>query len=153
VQRVAGVHAVNGWPGVVITEEPGPDAVQVRQSRGRGPVAEERDHGRRDVHRRHVPEPARRGERELPGSGGQVQDGGGSVQAIRLEDGQVFGWVGIALLAVVARHEVGVEVFGSRVRQFVDHPRLGHDPILLVPATPLLRPLAPDQPIPYNPFP
>ena len=120
---------------MVVAEESGPDAVQIGQSRGGGVLAQERVHGRRDVHRRHVPEPARRGERELPGPRGEVQDGGGLVQAVRLEDGQVLGRVGIALLAVIACDELGVEVFGSRVRQFVDHPGLGHDAILLAPAT------------------
>ena len=56
-------------------------------------------------------------------------------QAHGLEDGQVLGRVGIALLAVIACDELGVEVFGSRVRQFVDYPGLGHDVILLAPAT------------------
>src|ERR1019366_10794975 len=78
------------------------------------------------VHRRHMPEPARGGERELPGAGTKIDDGGGLVQAMRLEGGHVFGWIGIPLLAVIARHECRVEVFGSRMRQFVDHPLVGH---------------------------
>jgi len=141
VQGVAGVHAIRGRAGALVAEEPGPDAVQVRQPRGGGPLAEHRDHGRRDVHRHHVPEPARRGERELPGPRTQVHDGGTPVQTVRLEDGQVLGRVGIALLAVVTRHKGGVEMFGPRVRQFVDHPGLVHEAIL--PASATRFPVAP----------
>jgi len=36
----------------------------------------------------------------------------------------------MALLAVVSGHEGRIEVFGSRMRQFVDHPGLGHELIL-----------------------
>jgi protein phosphatase len=38
-----------------------------------------------------VPELARRGQRELAGPGGQIDDGRGPVQAVRREDGQVLG--------------------------------------------------------------
>src|SRR6516162_9538657 len=50
------------------------------------------------------------------------------------EAGQVRCRIGVALLAVVTRDEGGVEVLGSRMRQFVEHPGFGHDPILLEPA-------------------
>ena len=120
---------------MLVAEEPGPDAVQIRQPRGGGPLAQDRDHRRRDVHRRHVPEPARGGERELPGPRSQIHQGGGSVQALRLEAGQILGRIRVTLLAVVTRDERGVEVLGSRVRQFVDHPGFSHRPILPVSAT------------------
>ena len=80
------------------------------------------EHGRRDVHGCHVPEPAGGGERELPGARAQVHDSGARAQAVRRESGQVLGRVGIALLPVVAGHEGRVQMLRSRVRQFVDHP-------------------------------
>jgi hypothetical protein len=46
------------------------------------------------------------------------------------QHGQVLSGIGIALLALVARHEDRVKVFRARMRQFVQHPRLGHRPIL-----------------------
>jgi hypothetical protein len=122
VQRVTGVHAVCGRPGVLVAEESGPHAVQVGQPRGRRALAQGGEHGRRYVHRRHVPEPARRRDRELPGARADVHHDGRGVQPVRLEGGQVRGRIGISLLAVVTRHERRVEVFRSRVRQFVDHP-------------------------------
>jgi len=131
VQRVPGVHPVRGRAGMLVAEEPGHDAVQVCQPGGGGALAEPRDHDRRDVDRRHVPEPARRGKRELPRAGAQIHDGGAAVQTVRLEHGQVLGRVGIPLFAVVAGHEGRVEVLGSRMRQFVDHPGLSHE--LIVP--------------------
>ena len=44
------------------------------------------------------------------------------VQALCREGVQVLGRVRVALLPVEAGHEGRVEVFGSRVCQFVDHP-------------------------------
>ena len=44
------------------------------------------------------------------------------VKAVRREGVQVLGRVGITLLPVEAGHEGRVEVLGSCVRQFVDHP-------------------------------
>jgi len=61
-------------------------------------------------------------ERELPGAGPEVHDRGVSVQALRSESVQVLGRIRVPLLPVEAGHEGRVEVFGSRVRQFVDHP-------------------------------
>jgi hypothetical protein len=130
VKRVAGAHAVRRRSGMLVAEEARPDTGQVRQPGGRRPLAEHCQHGRRDVDRRHVPEPRGRGERELADPGAEVQDIRGPVQAVRLEDGQVLLRVGITLLPVVTRHEGRVEVFWSRVCQFVDHPALGHEPIL-----------------------
>ncbi len=130
VKRVPGVHPIGGRTGMLVAEEPGHDAIQVRQSGGRSALAKRRDHGRRDVDRRHVPEPARRGERELARSGAKIDDGGAAVQAVRLEYGQVFGRVGIPLLAVVTGDEGRVEVFGSRVGKLVDHPGVSHEHIV-----------------------
>jgi hypothetical protein len=40
------------------------------------------------------------------------------------QHGEVLGGIGIALLALVARHEDRIKVFRARMRQFVQHPRL-----------------------------
>ena len=69
-----------------------------------------------------MPEPAGGGERELPGTRPQVHDRGALVQAMGREGRQILGRAGIALLPVIASHEGRVEMFRSRVRQFVDHP-------------------------------
>ena len=79
---------------------------------------------------RDVPEPAGGRERELPGARAEVHHGGGPVQAVRLERGQVGGRVRIALLAVVARHEGRAQVFRPGVGQLVDHPWLRHEAIV-----------------------
>jgi hypothetical protein len=47
------------------------------------------------------------------------------------QHGEVLSGIGIALLALVARHEDRIKVFRARMRQFVQHPRLGHRPILM----------------------
>jgi hypothetical protein len=99
-----------------IAEEARAHAVQVGQPRGGGTLAQHREHGRRDVHGRHVPEPAGGGERELPGTRAQVHDSGARVQAVGGKGVQVLGRVGIALLPVVAGHEGRVEMLRSRVR-------------------------------------
>jgi hypothetical protein len=69
-----------------------------------------------------VPEPARRRQRELSGARADIHDSGCRAQAVRLEGSQVLGRIGIPLLAVVTGHEGRVEMFWSRMRQFVDHP-------------------------------
>jgi len=69
-----------------------------------------------------VPEPPGRRERELPGARAQVDHCRVIVQALGREGVQVLGRVRIPLLPVEAGHEGRVEVFGSRVCQFVDHP-------------------------------
>jgi hypothetical protein len=122
VQRVAGVHAVGKRRGMLIAEEARAHAVQVGQPCAGGTLAQHREHGRRDVHGRHVSEPAGGGERELPGARAQVHDGGGRTQAAGRHGLQVLGRVGVALLPDVTGHEGRIQVLGSRVRQFVDHP-------------------------------
>jgi hypothetical protein len=46
------------------------------------------------------------------------------------EHGQVLAGIGRALLALVAGHEDRIEMFRTRMRQFVEHPHLGHAPML-----------------------
>jgi hypothetical protein len=111
-----------------------------------------------------MPEPARRGERELPRAGAQVHDGRTAVQPVCLECGQVLSRVGIPLLAIETRHEGRVKVLGSCVGKFVDHPGVRHKVIVLRGRNSFLReaeaereagkPGKPEAPpIPYNPFP
>ena len=77
-----------------------------------------------------MPEPAGGGEGELPGARSQVHDSGARAKAVGVERVQILGRVGIALLPVVTGHEGRVEVLGSCVRQFVDHPCLSHEAIV-----------------------
>jgi hypothetical protein len=75
MQRVSRVHAVQGRAVAVVAEEPGSDARQVGQAGAGGPLADHRDHGRRHIDGRHLPEPPSRGQRELPGPRAEVQHG------------------------------------------------------------------------------
>ncbi len=77
-----------------------------------------------------MPEPAGRGERELPGAGAQVHHRGPGAKALGRESVQVAGRIWVTLLAVEAGHEGRVEVLGTRVPHLVDHPRLSHEPIV-----------------------
>jgi hypothetical protein len=84
-------------------------------------------------------EPARRRYRELPGARTEIHQAGGGSQAVGLELGQVRFWIGVPLLTVESGNKGLVEVFRSRVREFVKHPGIGHA-ITVLPAgqTPLL---------------
>jgi hypothetical protein len=122
VQGMPGVHGVGRRPGMGVAEEARAHAVQVAQPGVGGALAQQVEHGRRDVHRRHAPEPPGRPERELPGARAQVHHRGVGAQAPRRESVQVLGRIRISLLTVEAGHEGRIEVLGSRIRQFVDHP-------------------------------
>jgi hypothetical protein len=101
----------------------GPDGnLYVAEAGTGGSLAEQVEHGRRDVHRRHVPEPAGRREGELPGARPQVHHHGTGAEALGRESVQVSDRIRVSLLAVEAGHEGRVEVLGTRVRHLVDHP-------------------------------
>jgi hypothetical protein len=126
----AGEHAIRWRPLVDVAEKSGPRRTQVGQARGCGAVAEEAQHGRRNVDGCDVPEPARGRQGELAGSRAQIHHDRVRVESVRLESGQVFRWIRIPLLPVEPGHESLIEVLGSRIRQLVDHPVLGHPSIL-----------------------
>ena len=120
VARVAGVDAVGRRAAVLVTEDPGLDARQVRGALRAAAQAAEHRGGH--VDRDDAPERPRGIERELARARAEVDDGRVRAEAVRREHRDVLGRIRPPLLAVVAVRERRVEVLRPGVGELVDHP-------------------------------
>ena len=84
MQRIAAVHEVGGRTGVFVGQEPGMDDLDVLRAGAIELVGQPLEHQRRHVDCDHAPADRGSGERELPGAGAEVDDGGSGVQDAEL---------------------------------------------------------------------
>jgi hypothetical protein len=86
-----------------------------------------------DVNSYDAPHAGSGGQGEPSGPGAEVHQRACRPDAMISEHGEVVGKIGISLLAVEPGDEAWIEMFRPGVRQFVEHPRLDHPPILALP--------------------
>ena len=115
-----------------VAQEAGADAPQVGRPGPAGAAAHVLDHRGRHVDGDNPAAVRGGGHGEAAGARGQVDHGGPAGQhVVPAQDVQVRLDVGVALLAVVTRDEVLVQVLRAGMGEFVELPGVGHgeDPL------------------------
>jgi hypothetical protein len=118
---------------VLVGQESSLYAFDVRQAGRGGAVTECGLHGGGDVNSYDAAHAGSGGQGEPPGPGAEVHQRACRPDAMVGEHGEVAGKIGISLLAVEPGDEARIEMFTPSLRQLVEHPRLGHAPILALP--------------------